>query len=89
MLISIRKGNISSELSKLPKNTSIWTKNAWPTFYKHWLDHQISFQHSIEKADGVELVKTIEIDRFSEKIVIQSKKSVLKVEKKYKARLIM
>lgn len=54
-----------------------------------WLAWQISFEHSIDPADGVEQVETMEIDRFSGKIVIQPKESALEEAKKYRAGLVM
>ena len=67
--ISLRKGDAGSQPGELPENTLMWTENARPTLYGHWLAWQISFEHSIDPADGVEPVEIMEVDRFSGKIV--------------------
>ena len=61
----------------------MWTKNARPTLYRQWLAWQISFEHAINPADRVEPVEIIEVNRFSEKIVIKPKKNALQKVRKY------
>lgn len=87
--ISLRKGDASSQPRELPENTLMWTENARPTLYGHWLAWQISIEHSIDPADGVEPVEAMEVDRFMGKIVIQSKKNALEEAKKYRTGLFM
>ncbi len=84
-----RKGDAGSQPGELPENTLMWTENARPTLYGHWLAWQISFEHSIDPTDGVEPVEIMEVDRFSGKIVIQPKKNALEEAKKYRAGLVM
>ncbi len=67
----------------------MWTENARPTLYGHWLAWQISIEHSIDPADGVEPVDTMEVNRFTGKIVIQPKKEALEEAKKYRTGLVM
>ena len=87
--ISLRKGDASSQPRKIPENTLMWTENARPTLYGHWLAWQISIEHWIGPADGVEPVETIEVDRFTGKVVIQPKKEALEETKKYRTGLVM
>lgn len=54
------------------------TKNARPTFYGHWSAWQISIEHSLDPADGVDPVEDMEVDGFTGKIFIQPKKRQLK-----------
>lgn len=37
---------------ELHENTLMWTENARPTLYGHWLALEISIEHSIYPADG-------------------------------------
>ena len=87
--ISLRKGDAGSQPGELPENTLMWTENARPTLYGQWLAWQISFEHAIDPADGVEPVEIMEVDRFSGKIVIQPKKNALEEARKYRAGLVM
>ena len=87
--ISLRKGDAGSQPGQLPENTFMWTENARPTLYEHWLAWPISYEHSIDPADGVEPVEIMEVDRFSGKIVIQPKKNALEEARKYRAGLVM
>ena len=87
--ISLRKRDASCQPGELPENTLMWAENTRPTLYGHWLAGQISIDHSIDLADGVEPVENMEVDRFTGKIVIQPKKEAIKEAKKYRAGLVM
>ena len=67
----------------------MWTENARPALYGQWLAWQISIEHSIDPADGVEPVERMEPDRFKGKIFIQAKKDALEEAKKYRPGLVM
>ncbi len=87
--ISLRKGDAGSQPGELPENTLMWTENARPTLYGQRLAWQISFEHAIEPADGVEPVEIMEVDRLSGKIVIQPKKNAFEDARKYRTGLVM
>lgn len=44
--ISLRKWDASYQPGEPPENTLMWTKNARPTLYGHWLAWQIRIEHS-------------------------------------------
>ena len=67
----------------------MWTENARPTLYGQWLAWQITIEHSIDPADGVEPVETMEPDKFQGAIVIQAKKDAIKEARKYRPGLVM
>ena len=79
--ISLKKGDASYQPGELPENTLMWTENARPTLYGHWLAWQISIGHSIDPADGVEPVEDMEVHRFTGEIVIQPKKEAFEEAK--------
>lgn len=62
LLISLRIGDGSSQPGELPDNTLMWMQDTRPTIYGQWLAWQITFEHSIDPADGVEPVETITPD---------------------------
>ncbi len=37
----------------------MWTENARPTLYGQWLAWQVTIEHSVEPADGVEPVEFV------------------------------
>ena len=84
--ISLQNRDRDSEPGELSKNTLMYTKNARPTFYGRWLAWQIGFEHAVNPADQVKPVKIREIDRFSEKIVIQPKRECSNRSKKVLSR---
>ena len=88
--VSLRKGDGGFQPGELPKNTLMWTENARPTLYGHWLAWQITIGHSIDPADGVEPVETMEPGiRFKGEIIIEPKKEALEEAKKNCTGLVM
>ena len=83
LLISLRKRDGAFQQEELQKNNLIWTENTRPTLYRQWLAWQITIEYSIDPADGVEPVESMEPNRFKGKIVIQAKKNAIVEAKKY------
>lgn len=66
----------------------IWTQNVRPTLYGQWLAWQVTVEHSIDPAEGVEPVETMEPGNvFTGDIIIECKKQALQEAKKYRAGL--
>ena len=56
----------------------MWTQNARPTLYGQWLAWQMTVDHSIDPADGVERVEIIKPSTsFVGKIIIDNKAQAL------------
>ena len=74
----LRKGNGEYQLGELPENTLIWTQNARPTLYGHWLAWQITIEHSIDPAERVELVELMDPSMvFKEDVIIKGTNQAL------------
>ena len=52
--ISLGKGDQDFQPGELPENSLLWTQNSRPTLYGQWLAWQITLNHAIDPADGVE-----------------------------------
>ena len=75
---------------ELPDNTLMWTQNARPTLYGQWLAWQITIEHSIDPADGVEPVEVIKSGTcFEGKVIVKGKKEALHEATRYRAGLVM
>ena len=57
--ISLKVGDGTLQPEELPQNNLMWTQNTRPTLYGQWLAWQITVDHSIDPADGVEPVEVI------------------------------
>ena len=61
----------------------MWTQNARPTSYGQWLAWQMTVDHSIDPADGVEPVEIIKPGtNFPEEIIIDGKTQALREARK-------
>ena len=68
----------------------MWSQNARPTLYGQWLAWQITIEHSIDPADGVEPVEVIKSGTcFEGKVIVEGKKQALHEATKYRASLVM
>lgn len=68
----------------------MWTENARPASYGQWLAWQITIEQSIDPADGLEPVETIEPGiRFKGEIIIEPKERAIEEAKKYGSGLFM
>lgn len=45
---------------ELLEDSLMWPENVRPTIYGHWPAWQITIEHSIDPADGEELLQTME-----------------------------
>lgn len=90
LAVSLRNGDDGCQLGELPESTLIWTQNARPTLYGQWLAWQVTVEHSIDPAEGVEPVEMMEPGNvFTGDIVIECKKQALQEAKKYGAGLVL
>lgn len=48
------------EPGELLEDSLMWPENVRPTIYGHWPAWQITIEHSIDPADGEELLQTME-----------------------------
>ena len=72
--ISLRIGDGGFQPGELPDNTLVWTQETRPTLYGQWLAWQINIEHSIDPADGVEPVETINPDsHFQGEVIMRCK----------------
>ena len=68
----------------------MWTQDTRPTTYGHWLAWQITVEHSIDPADGVEPVEKITSDfQFQGEVIIKCKKQALEEAISYQTGLVM
>ncbi len=68
----------------------MWTQNARPTLYGQWRAWQITIEHSIDPANGVEPVEVIKTGTcFEGKIIVENKKQALHEATKYRAGLVL
>lgn len=58
-------------------------ENARPILYEQLLAWQITIKHSIDLANSVKPVETIEPDKFQKTIIVQVKKDAIKKDRKY------
>ena len=88
--ISLRTGDGTLQPEELPESNLMWTQNARPTLYGQWLAWQITVDHSIDPADGVEPVEIIKPStNFVGKVIIDNKTQALKEGRKNHAGLTM
>ena len=75
---SLREGDEGLQPGEPPKDSLMWTQNARPTSYGQWLAWQVTFDHSVDPASGVEPVEVIKTGTcFEGKIIIENKKQAL------------
>ncbi len=67
----------------------MWTENTRSTLYGQWLAWQITIDHSINPANRVEPVVTMEPNEFKGRIIMQAKKHKIEEAKKYRPVLVM
>ena len=86
MPISLRVGDESSQPGKQPEDTLLWVENSKPKLLGHLLAQQIASNHSIDLADGVEPVQSLQSAAyFKGKIFIEEKKKALEESRRYRA----
>ena len=75
---SLRTGDGTFQPEELLENNLMWTQNAQPRLYRKWLAWQLTVDHSIDPADGLEPVEIIKPSTsFAGKIVIDNKAQAL------------
>ena len=90
LLFSLRNGDRGSQPGEQPTNTLLWTKNARPALYGQWLAWQITLDHAISPAEGVELGELVEyIAKFERQVVIEAPKDALEKAKRDCKGLVM
>lgn len=90
LLVSLRAGDESFQPGELPINTLKWTEDTRPPLYGQWLAWQLTTEHSINPANGVEPVPVIGPDfRFRGEIIIQHKKQALVEATRHRNGLVM
>lgn len=57
--VSLRVGDESFQPGELPDNTLMWTEDTRATLYGQWLAWQLTTEHSMHPANGVEPVPVI------------------------------
>ena len=88
--ISLRNGDQGFQLGELPENTLLWTENSRPTLYGQWLAWQLTIDHSIDPAEGVEPVENMMSDKlFKADVIIQCKKKALEEARKNQPGLVL
>ena len=88
--ISLRIGDGTLQSEELPENNLAWTQNTRPTQYGQWLAWQMTVDHAIDPADGVEPVEIIQPDtNFSGQIFIDKKNQALREAKRDHAGLVI
>lgn len=88
--ISLRVGDGTLQPEELPENNLMWSQNARPTLYGQWLAWQMTVNHSIDPADGVEPVEIIEPStNFSGEIIIDCRKQALREATKDRTGLVI
>ena len=87
--ISLRKGDQDFQPGELPENSLVWTENSRPALYGQWLAWQITLDHAIDPADGVEPAPKVISDKFKADIIIRCKKKALEEARKLQAGLVL
>ena len=88
--VSLRKGDEGFQPGELPQDSLMWTQNARATSYRQWLAWQITIEHSVDPANGVEPVEVIKTGTcFEGKIIIENKKQALDEATKYRPGLVL
>ena len=86
--ISLRTGDGTFQPEDLPENNFMWTQNTKPILYGQWLAWQITLDHSIDPADGVEPVKKLGTS-FPGKIIVDCKMQAVREARKNHAGLTL
>lgn len=88
--VSLRVGDESFQPGELSDDTLMWTENTRPTLYGQQLAWQLSTEHSIDLANGVEPVPVTGPDfYFKGKIIIGQKEQALKEVTKNRTGLVL
>lgn len=89
MLVSLRIGDESFQPGELPDDTPMWTENTRPKLYGQWLAWQLTTEHSIDPAHGVEPVPITSTDFcFKGKVIIENREQALHEATKNRTGLI-
>lgn len=82
LLISLKKGDQDFQPGELSKNSPLWTQNLRSTLYSKWLAQQMTFNHTIDPANGVKPTPKVISNKFQAEIIIKCKKKTLEEVKK-------
>lgn len=87
---SLRVGDASFQLGEPPEDTLTWTENARPTLYGQWSAWQLTTEHSIDPANGVEPVPVLSPNfHFRKEVIRGDKEQALKETRKYQTGLVL
>ena len=87
--ISLRKGDGGFQPGELPGNTLLWTQSSRPKLYGQWLAWQITIDHSIDPAEGVEPVEKVSSNGVKADVIIKFKKEAFEAAKKDRTGLVL
>lgn len=88
--VSLRVRDASFQPGEISNDTLRWTENTRHTLYGQWLVWQLTTEHSIDPATGVEPVPVIGPDlHLRTKVIIGHKEQAIKEAKKYRSGLIL
>lgn len=82
--ISLKKGDRYAQPEELPIHTLLWMQNSRPILYGQWWASQLTLDHFIDPAEGVEPVEKSTFDKFKANISIKCKIEALKKARKDK-----
>lgn len=83
-------GDTSFQPEKISDDTLMWTENTRPTLHGQWLAWQLTTEHPIDPATGVEPVPVIGPDlHFKNEVIIGHKEQALKEDEKYRTGLTL
>ena len=87
--ISLREGDRAFQPGELLENTLIWTQDERPTSFGQWLEWQITIDHCIDSAEGVELVRGPDSCSSAKlNVIIKGKKEAMEEARKDKPGLV-
>ncbi len=88
--INLREGDKGFRPEELPENTLMWTQNVRTRLYGQWLAWQITIDHSIVPAEGVEPVTKLTFhSSLKPDIIVKGKREAIEEAKKDKAGLVL
>ena len=88
--ISLREGDRGFQPEEVPEDTLLWTENARPTLYGQWLAWQITIDHSIDPAEGVEPITILDsYNTLQPEVIIKSKKEAMAEARKDNQGLVL
>ena len=88
--INLREGDKGFRPEELPENTLMWTQNVRTRLYGQWLAWQITIDHSIDPAEGVEPVTKLTFhSSLKPDIIVKGKREAIEEAKKDKAGLVL